>query len=174
MNPFTDLIDVASEACGAKVLEASDDFFAPKENLIRTDAPVFIPGKYTDHGKWMDGWESRRKRTPGNDWCIVRLGFPASLHAVDVDTSHFIGNFPSHCSIEARLGDNAWEPVLAKMHLQGGTHNLFELAGTERFDHLRLNIFPDGGVARLRVYGLGMPDWSKVSAPTDLASAANG
>src|ERR1700687_3706289 len=119
MNPFTDLIDVTSESCGAAVLEASDDFFAPKENLIRAEAPVFIPGKYTDQGKWMDGWESRRKRTLGHDWCVVRLGFRASLHAVDIDTRYFVGNFPSHCWMEARLGGNTWEPVLARMRLQG-------------------------------------------------------
>ncbi|MGI8741368.1 MAG: allantoicase [Bryobacteraceae bacterium] len=174
MNPFTDLPDVASEACGAVAIEASDDFFAPKENLIRTDAPIFIPGKYTDKGKWMDGWESRRKRTPGHDWCIVRLGFPAALHAVDVDTSHFLGNFPSHCSLEARMGDGPWFPQLDRVRLQGGTHNLFELSGAAGpFDHVRLNIFPDGGVARLHVYGTGLPDHTS-RRPMDLACAANG
>lgn len=174
MNPFTDLVDVACELCGATALEASDDFFAPKENLIRAEAPVFIPGKYTDRGKWMDGWESRRKRTSGHDWCILRLAFPASLEAVDVDTSHFVGNFPSHCSIDALLGDEAWRPVLTKTRLQGGSHNMFELTAAGRFDRVRLNIFPDGGVARLRIYGRGMPDWANVSRPADLASAANG
>lgn len=173
MNPFTDLPDVASEACGAAVLEASDEFFAPKENLIRTESAVFIPGKYTDNGKWMDGWESRRKRTPGHDWCIVRLGFRAALHAVNIDTSHFLGNFPSHCSLEARLADGPWSLQLDKVRLQGGTHNLFELPGNGPFDHVRLNIFPDGGVARLRVYGTGTPSGLSQEG-TDFACIANG
>ena len=177
MNPFTDLIDVASEACGSVVIETSDDFFAPKENLIRVDPPVFIPGKYTDQGKWMDGWESRRKRTPGHDWCIVRLGFPSALHGADIDTSYFVGNFPSHCSLEARLGGERWETILPQMRLQGGTHNFFELPGDTAYDHVRLNIFPDGGVARLRLFGAGLPDWDEFAGPgdrVDVAAAANG
>ncbi len=177
MNPFADLADVACELCGAEVLEANDEFFAEKENLIRAEPAVFLPGKYTDRGKWMDGWESRRKRTEGFDWCVVRLGFPAALHAMNVDTSHFTGNFPSHCSLDARLGAGEWMPVLAKMRLQGGSHNLFELPGTGPFDQVRLNIYPDGGVARLRVYGRGMPDWNALEKEhhwIDLAAAAHG
>src|SRR6202048_4545221 len=161
MNPFTELIDVASEACGSVVIEASDAFFAPKENLIRVDPPVFISGKYTEHGKWMDGWESRRKRTPGHDWCILRLGFPSALHAVNVDTSFFVGNFPSHCSLEARLGEQRWETIMPQMRLQGGGHNFFELPGDTAYDYVLLNIFPDGGVARLRLFGVGLPDWDE-------------
>ena len=98
---FTELIDLAAEKLGGAVLFANDEFFAPKENLLKASAPIFIEGKYTDLGKWMDGWESRRRRTPGFDWCIVRLGLPGKIRGVTVDTSHFKGNYPEQCSLEA-------------------------------------------------------------------------
>ena len=97
---FTDLIDLASEKVGGAVLVANDDFFAPKENLLKASAPVFIEGKYTDRGKWMDGWESRRRRSPGFDWCVIRLGLPGIVRGVVVDTSYFRGNYPEHCSLD--------------------------------------------------------------------------
>src|SRR5882757_3120270 len=100
---FTKLIDLASEKMGGKALACSDDFFAPMENMLKPGRGVFIVDKYTPQGKWMDGWESRRKRTPGYDWCIVRLGVPGIIKGVDVDTNHFLGNHPPHCSIEACL-----------------------------------------------------------------------
>src|SRR5437868_12101031 len=98
---FTELIDLASERLGGAVIYANDDFFAPKENLLKQSAPIFIEGKYTDLGKWMDGWETRRRRTPGFDWCIIRLGLPGIIRGVIVDTSFFRGNFPEHFSLEA-------------------------------------------------------------------------
>src|SRR3989454_12449880 len=98
---FTELVDLASELLGGAVLFANDDFFAPKESLLKPSTPVSIEGKYTDRGKWMDGWESRRRRTPGFDWCIIRLGLPGLIHGMVVDTSHFKGNYPEQCSIEA-------------------------------------------------------------------------
>src|SRR5215210_5880845 len=98
---FTELIDLASERLGGAVLIANDEFFAPKENLLKASAPIFIEDKYTDLGKWMDGWETRRKRTPGFDWCIIRLGLPGIIRGVVVDTSFFRGNYPEHFSLEA-------------------------------------------------------------------------
>src|SRR5262245_40170017 len=98
---FTELIDLASERLGGSVLFANDEFFAPKENLLKQATPVFIEGKYTDLGKWMDGWESRRRRTPGFDWCLLRLGLPGIIRGVVVDTAHFKGNYPEQCSLEA-------------------------------------------------------------------------
>src|SRR5579863_2302210 len=97
---FRDLLDLASENAGASVLAASDDFFAPKENLIKPADPVFIAGKYTDRGKWMDGWESRRKRVPGHDWAIMQLGVPGIIRGVVVDTRFFTGNYPEQASLE--------------------------------------------------------------------------
>jgi allantoicase len=176
------LIDLASELVGGVALAASDEFFAPKENLLKTAEPVFIPDKYTDRGKWMDGWESRRKRAPGHDWCIVQLGIPGVLRTVDVDTRFFVGNFPSHCSLDVAHVSGApmeagWKPALGKARLEGGGHNLFDLDSAGPATHVRLNIFPDGGVARLRVYGEATPDFDRLAASAelvDLASMVNG
>jgi len=100
MSDFRDLLDLASDRLGGSVLYATDDYFAEKENLLRPQKPVWKEHEYTDHGKWMDGWESRRKRTPGHDFAIIRLGLRGVVRGVVVDTAFFRGNFPSHCSIE--------------------------------------------------------------------------
>jgi allantoicase len=158
------LIDLALESNGGRTLLASDDFFAPKENLLKPGRGVFIEDKYTDHGKWMDGWESRRKRTEGNDWCILRLGIPGIISDVDIDTHHFVGNFPSHASVEACtmpeyskldkiIETGEWIEILPKVELQGNSQNKFDISSDQSFTHLRLHIYPDGGVARFRVYG---------------------
>jgi allantoicase len=190
MSEFTHLVDLASARLGGHVVAANDDFFAEKENLIKPEPPVFVPGKYTDRGKWMDGWESRRRRTPGHDWCIVKLGLPGIVHAFVVDTSFFTGNYPTHCWIDgcglpegadATAGDVAWHPVLGRSELSGDAQNTFTVphapdAG-RRLTHLRLNIFPDGGVARLRAMGESLPVWTRVLAgtePLDLASVIHG
>src|SRR5258708_11189978 len=135
---FTELIDLASERLGGAVLFANDDFFAPKENLMKPSAPIFIEGKYTDLGKWMDGWESRRRRTPGFDWCIVRLGLPGMVRGVVVDTSHFKGNYPEQCSLEACAIDSLpateqltaasvqWTQGLKQVNLNGDSLNPFQ------------------------------------------------
>ena len=188
MMDFTDLIDLASERVGGAVLIANDDFFAPKENLLKASAPIFIEGKYTDRGKWMDGWESRRRRTPGFDWCIIRLGLPGIVRGVVVDTSFFRGNYPEHCSLEGAAFSGLpteeeltsdtvqWVPLLPQMPLAGDSQNPFPVQYDERISHLRFRIFPDGGVARLRVYGEVVPDWEQLesSGQVDLVAAENG
>ncbi|HEY0728461.1 MAG TPA: allantoicase [Pyrinomonadaceae bacterium] len=186
---FTDLIDLASEKVGGAVLVANDDFFAPKENLVRASEPVFIEGKYTDRGKWMDGWESRRRRTPGFDWCIVRLGLAGIVRGVVVDTSFFRGNYPEQCSLDGaafeglptgeQLLDESvqWEPLLPQVALAGDSRNPFAIEYAGRITHLRFRIYPDGGVARLRVYGEVVPDWERLKRAgghIDLAAAENG
>src|ERR1044072_1078705 len=98
---FMGLVDLASELVGGKALAASDEFFAAKENLLRPGPAVFEPDHYTEFGKWMDGWESRRKRVAGHDHCIIRLGLPGIIHGVDIDTSHFLGNHPPYASLDA-------------------------------------------------------------------------
>src|SRR5260370_33653873 len=98
---FTELVDLASERLGGAVLVANDEFFAPKENLLKPAKPIFLEGKYTDVGKWMDGWETRRRRGPGHDWSILQLGPHGAIHRVEVDTTHFKGNYPDSCSLEA-------------------------------------------------------------------------
>lgn len=189
MSKFTDLIDLAAERLGGAVLLANDEFFAPKEALLRVTAPEWREGEYTDRGKWMDGWETRRRRTPGHDWCIVRLGLPGAIHGVVVDTSFFRGNYPESCSIDAAvvggtpapdvLADESrtsWAPILSRSPLKGDSKNEFGLAGAPRATHLRLSIYPDGGVARLRVFGEPAFDAQRLRAGSevDLAAMENG
>jgi allantoicase len=177
---FTNLTDLAAERLGGKVLSCSDDFFAEKENLIKPGRGIFIADKYTDRGKWMDGWESRRKRTPGHDWCIIQLATSGKIYGLDIDTNHFLGNHPPFASIEACSTDNIdktqWKEILPKSPLQPGSQNFYALSDQNIYTHLRLNIYPDGGVARLKVYGEVFKDWNKVSEKDviDLAAATNG
>jgi allantoicase len=188
---FTDRVDLAQERLGGAVLYANDDFFASKDNLLKASIPIWLEGKYTGRGKWMDGWESRRRRTPGHDFCLVRLGAPGIVRGVVVDTAFFKGNYPEHCSIDAcsmrgqptpeELLSEAttWTEILSKTALVGDGINAFEIADAHRFTHLRLHIYPDGGVARLRVYGDVTPDprWmgrAGGGAEVDLASVENG
>jgi allantoicase len=191
MKDFTQFADLAAERLGGAVLEANDDFFAPKENLLKEAKPLFIPGKFTDRGKWMDGWETRRRRTPGYDWCVVRLGLPGILRGVVADTSFFQGNYPEQFSLEGcdlggqppyknelqRLHSAAthWVEVLPQTPLKGDSQNLAPIANEQRWTHLRLKIYPDGGVARLRVHGEAAPDAKRVSrGEIDLVAVENG
>src|SRR2546427_495413 len=203
--PFLDLVDLASERLGAAVVEANDEFFAPKENLIKPDTPIWMEGKYTERGKWMDGWETRRRRDDGDhDWCIVRLGvrgivrasdlslgsrhtliMPAdatrrgdggerkrrrgpgqdwtivplgpagTIQRIEVDTRHFKGNAPGACSLDASGDGEHWRELLAKTPLQPHARHTFEdqVQAIRDVTHVRFNIFPDGGVGRLRLYG---------------------
>ena len=182
--PFVELIDLASSKVGGKTLYTNDDFFAPMENLLNPEPAVFIPGKYTENGKWMDGWESRRKRVVGYDHCILQLGLPGQVCGVNIDTAFFVGNYPEYASIDAcempahasvpELQKATWIPILKKSALNGGTQNYFAVSDPSRFTHLRLNIFPDGGVARLRVHGVVKPSREKLDGVIDLAAAENG
>jgi len=180
----TQLVDLASERLGGEVLAANDEFFAPKENLLKVGKAVFIEDKFTDRGKWMDGWETRRRRTPGHDWCLIRLGLPGILRGIVVDTSFFRGNYPPHCSLEACAAaedtdaesllssETQWVEVLPTSDLQGDTENRFRIDYPQRVSHLRFNIYPDGGVARLRVFGEVVPDWQRLAAAKELDLAA--
>jgi allantoicase len=184
---FTDLIDLAAERAGGSVLLANDEFFAPKEGLIKATPAEWREGVYTERGKWMDGWETRRRRTPGYDWCIVRLGIPGIIRGVVVDTSFFRGNYPESCSIEAAMVDDVpdpegiaanakWTEILPRSPLEGDSKNAFAVHNATPFSHVRLNIYPDGGVARLRVHGEGYYDAARhhPGSEIDLAAAENG
>jgi allantoicase len=176
---FTDLPDLAAERLGGTVIEANDEFFAPKESLLRAAAPEWREGEYTDRGKWMDGWETRRRRTPGHDWAIVKLGAPGIIHGVVIDTSFFTGNFPESASLDGAAvtgdaTDAAWVPLLPQSALVGNAANQFRIESSERVTHVRLNIFPDGGVARLRLHGVVVPDPAVFSGAIDLAALMNG
>jgi allantoicase len=186
---FTALADLASARVGGRAIATNDDFFAARSNLVKASAPVFVPGKYTSRGKWMDGWESRRRRTPGHDWCVVRLGIRGLVRGVNVATQYFTGNFPSHCSVDAcdasdqgaerRMlkGEEPWSEILPKQPLRGDSDNLFAIDDPRPWTHVRLNIYPDGGVARLRVFGEAAIDWAAIARrerSLDLASIVNG
>ncbi|HEX6367944.1 MAG TPA: allantoicase [Longimicrobium sp.] len=188
MTPFQDLVDLASERLGGAVLLANDEFFAPKEALLKPGAPEWREHEYTERGKWMDGWETRRRRDPGHDWCIIRLGLPGVVCGLVVDTAFFRGNFPESCSVEGcdvsgvpdpeQIADDAnWFELLPQSLLQGNAENLFPVNVDRRVTHLRLNIFPDGGVARLRVHGWSHPTWTRFAlqgGEVDLAALENG
>ncbi len=178
-HPYHEWIQLEQPRLGSKVSYATDEFFAAKERLIDPAAPVFIDDKYDDHGKWMDGWESRRKRTPGHDHCIVRLGIPGVVHGVDIDTRYFTGNFPPHASIDACVSDDdvpngGWIEILEKTELTSDAHNFLDVDGDSIVTHLRLNIYPDGGIARLRVYGEIRPDYSQIDGVVDLVALEHG
>jgi allantoicase len=189
VTDFKELVDLAAERLGGAVLWANDEFFAPKERLLRPEAPVFLEHEYTDRGKWMDGWETRRRRTPGHDACLVRLGLPGLVRGVVVDTRFFRGNYPAECRIEGCLlrGDagvdellgetTAWFDVLERRPLVGDAVNEFDVQCPVAVSHLRFSIYPDGGVARLRVHGEALPDWRALGGAAreqDLASLAMG
>lgn len=164
------LEDLAAKRLGGMVLAASDEFFAPKERLLEPAPAVYEAGRYTDRGKWMDGWETRRLRGPGNDWALVRLGLPGVVRTVVVDTAHFRGNHPATCSLDGLASDPdadlerlldggaAWVELLPRMPLEPDREHRFVVRAPLRVTHVRLQIYPDGGVARLRVLGEPLPD----------------
>ena len=185
---FTQNTDLAAERLGGKVLYATDDFFAEKENLLKPGRGVFIADKYTDRGKWMDGWESRRKRTAGHDWAVIQLATSGKIKGFDIDTNFFLGNHPPHASVEAAYikpgttikdwdsSEAGWKEILPKSALDAGSQNFFACNNEDIYTHLRLHIYPDGGVARFRVYGEVFKDWDDVGADEeiDLLAAING
>ena len=181
-HPSKNWINLAQASFGASVIEATDEFFGAKENLLNDSDPVFIPGKFTDQGKWMDGWESRRKRHEGYDYCVVKLGVPGIIRHIDIDTRHFTGNFPPSASIDACFSESppdettSWVRILPSKSLQADSHNRFDIDSSFQWNYVRLNIYPDGGVARLRVYGEFLPDWDHHHPEDviDLISLKNG
>ncbi|XP_071525568.1 allantoicase-like isoform X2 [Panulirus ornatus] len=200
-----------SSKLGGRVLFATDDWFAVAENLLKESLPEWREGEFTECGKWMDGWETRRRRKPGHDWCIIKLGVPGVIEGVDVDTSYFTGNFAPRVSLQATvlseqdeaiiperrsvfgteasndsliqmetLHSEKWETIIPMTDARPGyrdtCHTYMPSTSNHRFTHVRFNIFPDGGVARLKVFGFAVPDWSLV-APSqllDLAGVSNG
>jgi allantoicase len=168
---FTGLVDLVALELGGRVLGCSDDYFAEAENLLRPGRGVFIADKFTDRGKWMDGWESRRKRAAGYDWCVLKLGVRGQLFGVDIDTHHFNGNHPQFASLEGihapaegeisleRLATMPWSELLPQVPIRPDAQNLCAVQSVGPITHLRLNIFPDGGVARFRAFGRVVADW---------------
>ena len=162
------LVNLADGSQGALALWANDEFFAAKERMLQPSEPVFRAGTFDEHGQWMDGWETRRRRTPGHDSCIVRLAYPGSVKLLDLDTRHFTGNYPPRASVEATNDPDPlqtgtrWTPILSVRELGGNRHNVFAVDDGPAWRSLRLNIIPDGGIARFRAWGVVQADWSAV------------
>ena len=164
LRAFADLTELLNESVGGRALICSDEWFASMHNLVLAGPATFDPNAYCDTGKLMDGWESRRRRTPGHDWCILKLGVPGAVRGVDIDTSFFLGNHPPFGQVDVacvdgdptpeQLRDHVdWQPLTGQVPLQRGSHNLFAV-NAPRVTHVRLHMIPDGGVARLRIYGV--------------------
>jgi allantoicase len=178
-HPFRHWVQLEQPRLGTRVIYATDDFFAAKERVIDAAAPVFIDDKYDDHGKWMDGWESRRKRTEGHDFCVIRLGVPGAIRGFDIDTSYFTGNYPPQASIEACASDDespeeGWVELLSKTDLSGDSHHFLEIGDDRIWTHVRLHIYPDGGIARLRIFGEVRANFDGVDGFVDFAAIENG
>lgn len=179
---FNRLVNLADARIGTFIVACSDEFFAKAERMLQTAPAMFIADKFDEHGKWMDGWETRRKREAGYDWCIIRLGVTGRIAGFDLDTSFFTGNYPASASIEACYapddqldGQTAWVELVANHILSPDHHHLIEASQQEQaFTHIRLNIFPDGGIARLRVYGQVVLQAQAASDSIDLVALKNG
>jgi len=173
------MIDLISERVGGRIVACNDEFFAPAENLIKIEDPI-ANDEYTEHGKWMDGWETRRRREVGHDWVIIKLGIPGRVRRVTVDTSFFTGNYPEHFSLEASgVGDAEhaeWVEIVPRSRLSGSSVTEFPVVDPHRVELVRFNIYPDGGVARLRVEGDPIPAMQLVcpDGDVDLADASVG
>jgi len=181
---LTGLVDLAARRLGGLVVATSDEFFAAADALLDPRPPVFDPTDFGVRGKVMDGWESRRRRSPGHDWVVVRLGVPGTVAAVLVDTAHFTGNHPEQVEVHGTVasgtvpGDDAtWFPLLERRALLGDRAQRFETIDGHRVTHVRLVVHPDGGVARLRVLGRPCVDLHRVADPAgrlDLVALTSG
>ncbi len=175
-------INLAQPRLGARPVFCTDEFFAAAERMLDPEPPIFIPGKYDEYGKWMDGWETRRRRDGGYDSCVVKLGLPGIIKGVEIDTTHFTGNYPPAASLYGCYSDGDpdatthWESLVHSINLQGNSRHYVSVGDGGTWTHVRLNIYPDGGIARLRVYGQVQCDWEKRDreAVYDLCSMENG
>ena len=165
-NKISTLINLASPKLGSLGVKANDEFFAPLKRMLLDNEPIFIPDKYDDHGKWMDGWETKRRRVPGNDWCLIKLGSPGIIKEIDVNTKFFTGNYPPQASIEGiysesepDIDDKKWLTVLEKVDLDGDKINKFGVKKKNIVNWIKVNIYPDGGIARLRLWGDVYQNW---------------
>jgi len=181
-NPYARMTNLADARLGAEAIHCTDDFFADMNRMLQSHDPVWKEGVYDDTGKWMDGWESRRKRQQGHDHCTVRLGLPGRIRGINFDTTYFTGNYAPSVSLEAcyvaqgdPTDDTAWQPVQTALNLLGDSHHIQAVNCDQVFSHVRLHIYPDGGIARLRIYGEVVKDWTaQTNELVDLAAMGNG
>ena len=156
---FKNTVNLAETKFGSKIIFKTDQFFGTAERILSSEKPIFKEGVYDSHGKWMDGWETRRKRKAGHDYLIIKLGRPGKIYNVDIDTSFFSGNQPSEASLEACFSKKKptkktiWKTILKKKRLGPNKNHNFKIKNHSSFNYIKLNIFPDGGVARLRLNG---------------------
>ena len=169
-DKISTLVNLISPKIGSYGVYANDEFFAPLERMLSETDPIFIPDKYDNHGKWMDGWETRRRRTPGFDWCLIKLGCPGTIKKIEINTKFFTGNYPPYAEIEGIYSeeqpdenDENWKTILKKRSIKGDAVNNFNAENESIFNWVKLKIFPDGGVARLRLWGDVFVDWDKIS-----------
>jgi len=174
--------DLANPLLGTKIIRCTDEFFAPAKRIINPSPPIFKENVFDNHGKWMDGWETRRRRSKGNDYVIIKLGKPGKIKLVDIDTSFFNGNQPEYAMIEGcflennNLKNTKWIKITKKNKIKPNNNNILKSNSSKTFNFIRLNIFPDGGVARLRLFGnidLSLQTISNNNI-IDLASVING
>ncbi len=157
-NNINNFVNLASPKLGTKVMSFSDDFFGKVSRMLNDKAPQFIEDKYDNHGKWMDGWESKRRRDGGHDWAIIKLGSPGKVYEIEIDTSFFTGNYPPFASIQGLYSEKKpdhnddWKIILKKQKLQGDKVHNFKVKSA-KVNYIRFQIFPDGGIARLRLLG---------------------
>ncbi len=184
MPDFTDLTDLASRTLAGSVVYANDELFAERENLIRPEPPTHAAAAFGHKGKVYDGWETRRRRSPGHDWAVVRLGAAGIVHDVVVDTAYFTGNYPPEISVEATSAEDypspaeleaaSWTSLVDRTAARGDSVNQYAVSNRDRWTHVRLSIYPDGGVARFRVHGTVVPDPRFLQGTVDLAAMENG
>jgi allantoicase len=175
-------INLAEPRLGSKVIFKTDDFFASASRIINPNPPIFKEGVFDKHGKWMDGWETRRRRRKGFDYLIIKLGKPGKIFNVDIDTAHFSGNQPTHASLQACYSNkkkpnnkSRWITILNKKKLDPNKNHNFNIKNKSIFTHIKLNIYPDGGVARLRIFGeIEMKNVNFGSKMINLCSMLNG
>ena len=175
------MVNLADPRLGSKVIFKTDDFFASAGRIINPNPPIFKDGLFDKHGKWMDGWETRRKRSKGHDYLILKLGKPGKIHKVDIDTSYFSGNQPNKISLDACLSKKGlpsknckWIKILNKKTAKPNSHHFFNVKNKSNFSHVKLNIYPDGGVARIRIYGTMKVKKKFGSKVINLTSVLNG
>lgn len=182
-NKLKRLVNLADARLGAKAIFVTDDWFADVNRMLSPTAPVWKEGVFDDAGKWMDGWESRRKRFEGYDYAVVRLGAPGSIDVIELSTTFFTGNYPPSASVDVCYSpdqdpteNTEWTALLEAVELQGDSEHFFEISDERPWTHARLNIFPDGGIARFRTYGKPHIDWSQIdkTESIDLVAALNG
>ena len=183
-HTFTGLPDLAARALGGGVVYANDELFAERENLIKPGPAEFSSNSFGNKGKVYDGWETRRRREDGHDEAVVRLGAAGIVRGVVIDTAWFTGNYPPFASVEATSAEGYpsaaelqaadWDTLVERAPLHGDAVNPFAVSSDRRYTHVRLSIYPDGGVARFRVHGEVVPDPRLLTATVDLAALENG